>query len=160
MSAPSIAVSEALALSEYARPTNNVPALLNPVIYFRVSAVALAAVAVLGFIANITATAKDPYGFLSMSGNFLPFTYAHDTVHLVLAAAAFLFGFASLPGNTVRVFSIIFGAVYAALGVVGFFAFQYTSSNAGFLALNPVLNIVHLLLGGYALTAGFASKFD
>jgi hypothetical protein len=148
-------------MSEYARPTNNVPTILNPVIYFRISAIALAAVALLGFIANMTATKTSQFGFLSFDGNFLPFTYTHDIVHLVLAAAAFLFGFANLPGNTVKMFSIIFGAVYVALGVVGFFAFQATAKTPDtFLGLSIPLNIVHLLLGAYALAAGIMSKFE
>ncbi|MEA3189897.1 MAG: hypothetical protein QOD77_479 [Thermoplasmata archaeon] len=148
-------------MSEYARPTNNLPAVLNPVICFRVSTIALAAVAVLGFVANITANDKAGYGFLSFEGGFLPFTYTHDIVHLVLACAAFLFGFANLPGNTVKVFAIIFGAVYTALGIVGFFAFQAAAAGGDtFLGLSLPLNIVHILLGGYALAAGFLAKFD
>ncbi len=145
-------------MSEYATPTNNVPMILNPVVYFRISAFTLAAVAVLGFIMNIV-DGSNVSTSLGLGNTFLNFTYAHDAVHLVLAAAAFLFGFGNLAGNTVKAFAIIFGFVYIALGVVGFFAFTGSSGDS-FLALTPALNIVHLLLGAYALTAGFASKFD
>lgn len=144
-------------MSDYATPTNNVPTILNPVIYFRISAFALAAVAVLGFLMNII-DGSNISTSLGFGGTFLQFTYTHDVVHLVLAAAAFLFGFGNLAGNTVKAFAIIFGVVYVLLGVVGFFAFNGTKDE--FLALTPALNIVHLLLGAYALTAGFASKFD
>jgi hypothetical protein len=146
-------------MSEYATPTNNVPSILNPVVYFRISAFALAAVAVLGFIMNIVDSKTAVSTSLGFGNTFLNFTYAHDAVHLVLAAAAFLFGFGNLAGSTVKAFAIIFGFVYVALGVVGFFAFT-GSSNDTFLALTPGLNIVHLLLGAYALTSGFAAKFD
>ena len=141
-------------MSEYARTTNNVPTLLQPVIYFRVSAWALALVALLGFVLN----AMNQGNALSFGNTFLNFTWAHDIVHTVLAAAAFLFGYATLPGRTVRIFAIIFGVVYAGLGVAGFFTLTASSGDA-FLALTPGVNVVHLALGGYALIGGIMSKY-
>ncbi len=144
-------------MSDYATPTNNVPTFLNPVIYFRISAFALAAVALLGFIMNIIDGAVSTS--LGFGNTFLNFTYAHDAVHLVLAAAAFLFGFGNLAGNTVKMFAILFGIVYLGLGVLGFFMWQGSTGDS-FLALTPALNLVHIVLGGYALTSGFAAKFE
>lgn len=144
-------------MSDYATPTNNVPTILNPVVYFRISAFALAAVAVLGFVMNIIDGAVSTS--LGFGNTFLNFTYAHDAVHLILAAAAFLFGFGNLSGSTVKTFAIIFGFVYAGLGVIGFFMFTGAGGDQ-FLALTPALNVVHLLLGGYALVSGFSAKFD
>ncbi len=145
-------------MSEYATPSNNVPSILNPVIYFRISAFALGAVAILGFIMNLIDGGKVSTS-LGAGNTFLNFTYAHDAVHLVLAGAAFLFGFGNLAGSTVKMFAIIFGVVYAGLGVIGFFMFTGSSGDT-FLALTPALNVVHLLLGGYALTSGIVAKFD
>lgn len=143
-------------MSEYAHTTNNTPTILEPVIYFRISAFVLAAVALLGFVLNATNNGTA----LSYGNTFLNFTWSHDVVHLVLAAAAFLFGFASLPGNTVKLFAIIFGVVYLALGVAGFFVWNNPSStDFGFLALTPALNVIHILLGGYAITAGATAKY-
>ncbi len=147
-------------MSEYARTTNNTPTILNPVIYFRVSGVTLAAVAVLGSIMTIVdgGTVSRSLGF---GDTFLNFTWAHNIVHFVLAAAAFLFGFASLPGKTVKLFALIFGVVYLALGVAGFFVWgNPAASDYTFLALTPALNVVHILLGGYAIVGGVMAKYD
>jgi hypothetical protein len=145
-------------MSEVAQPTNNVPALLNPIVYFRISAIALGAVALLGFVMNLI-DGSNVSTSLGANNTFLNFTYAHDAVHLVLALAAALFGFGSLAPNVVRTFAIIFGIVYAGLGVVGFFAMKGADGDT-FLALTPGLNAVHLLLGAYALTSGLVTKFD
>jgi len=146
-------------MSDYAHTTNNTPTILEPVIYFRVSAFALAAIALLGLIMN--ATNGNPSTALGFSNTFLNFTWSHDVVHLVLAAAAFLFGFAALPGNTVKLFAMIFGVVYLALGVAGFFVWGNPSvSDYTFLALTPGLNIVHIALGGYAIVSGAMAKYS
>lgn len=145
-------------MSEYARTTNNTPTILQPVIYFRVTAYALALVAVLGtimmFIDNATVSTT-----LGFDNTFLNFTWAHNIAHFVLAGAAFLFGFASLPGNTVRLFALIFGVVYLLLGITGFVMWQATSGDE-LLALTPGLNIVHVLIGGYAIASGGMAKYN
>ncbi len=156
MGARRIPAQVSLSMSDYAHTTNNTPTVLEPVIYFRVSAVALAAVALLGLLLNAIGDGAQ----LSMGNTFLNFTWSHDVVHLVLAAAAFLFGFASLPGNTVKLFAIIFGVVYLALGVAGFFVWgNPTAADYSFLALTPTLNIIHIGLGGYAIVAGTMAKY-
>lgn len=145
-------------MSEYARTTNNTPTLLQPVIYFRVSALALAAVFLLGTIMMFVDTGAVSRS-LGFGDTFLNFTWAHNIIHAVLAAAGFLFGFASLPGKTVRLFAIIFGVVYLALGVAGFFVWT-APADATFLALTPGLNVVHIVLGGYAIASGGMAKFE
>ena len=142
-------------MTEYATPTNTTNPIMNPVLYWRVSAVALTATAVLGIILN----AVDKPNLLGE--DFLAFDWTHNIVHIVLAGAAFVFGFANLPGNIVKTFAIVFGVVYAGLGIVGFITgvvdgLEETLS----LHLEIGENIVHLLLGGWALVAGFGARYE
>ncbi|MFA5943296.1 MAG: hypothetical protein WC876_02390 [Candidatus Thermoplasmatota archaeon] len=151
-------------MSEYARPTNSTNPLLDPVVYWRVSALALTAVAILGIVlASISgggheSTKDQALAFNSQHG--LGLTWTHNVVHVVLALAAFLFGFANLPGRLTKVFAIIFGFVYAGLGVVGFLFSNPLGDGALALNLGVALNSTHLLLGAWALTAGFGARYD
>lgn len=152
-------------MSEFATPTNTNNPIMNPIVYFRVSAFALLAVAILGTVMAIiyggdNTTAKDQ--LLAFGGvDGLGFTWAHNVLHFVLAGACFLFGFGNLAGNVVKIFAIIFGFVYASLGVLGFFVANPLGDGAA-LALNTgiALSAVHLLLGAWALVSGFGSRFD
>lgn len=150
-------------MSEYARPTNSTNPILDPVIYWRVSAFALTAVAILGIImASISGgdTAGARSQALAFNGNhFLGFTWTHNVVHVVLALAAFVFGFANLPGAITKTFAILFGFVYVGLGVLGFL-FSNPLGDGLALNLGITLNVVHLLLGAWALTAGFGARYD
>jgi hypothetical protein len=141
-------------MSELARPTNTLNPMADPRVYFRVSAFLLAAVAVLGVVLNLV----DAADALSFGSHFLTLTWTHTLVHFVLAAACFLFGFANMPGRTVKVFALVFGVVYLGLGVLGFFA---PNPLGGGLALDLGLgtNLVHILLGGWALAAGITAKY-
>lgn len=132
----------------HATPTTTAPGnpVLNPTVYWRASAFALTAVALLGIVLNAT-------GNGDLLGGFLTFDWPHNVLHVVLAAAAFLFGFASLPANAVRTFAIVFGAVYAGLGILGFLV-----ADLGPIHLEVGENLVHLLLGAWGLAAGFGGK--
>lgn len=145
-------------MSDYARnqpALETGPALLRPVVYFRISAFALLAVALLGLVMNlIEGNYSNALGF---GDTFLNFTYSHDVLHFVLAAAAFTLGFANVSPSLVKGAAILFGAVYLALGIAGFFVFN-APHDTSFLALTPALNAVHILLGGYALTSGLMAK--
>ena len=150
-------------MSEYARPTNTTNPVLDPVIYWRVSAFALTAVALLGIVlASIyggTATTAKEQILAFDSHHGLGLTWTHNVVHVVLALAAFVFGFANVPGNVAKTFAILFGFVYAALGVVGFL-FSNPLGDGLALNLGVSLNAVHLLIGGWALVAGFGARYD
>lgn len=135
-------------MSEYATPTNTTNPIMNPVLYWRVSAFALTAVALLGIVLNAINEGD------LLGKNFLAFDWTHNILHVVLALAAFIFGFAALPGNVVKTFAIIFGFVYAGLGVVGFI-----TDEVGPIGLELGENLVHLLLGAWALVAGFGAKY-
>ena len=145
-------------MPETARPTNTTNPILDPVIYWRVSAFALTAVALLGIVLNATGN-----GNLLATGtthnHLLPFTWTHDIVHVVLALAAFIFGFANLPGRLLKAFAIIFGVVYGGLGIVGFVTANPLGTGNLALNLTETLNAVHLLLGAWALVAGFGAKY-
>ncbi len=123
---------------------------LNPVMYWRVSAIALSAVAVLGIVLNAV-------GAGDLLGSFLTFDWTHNIVHVVLAAVAFVFGFGKLGPGITKTMAIVFGFVYAGLGIVGFIA----GGILGFMGLHLEIgeNLVHLVLGAWALTAGFAARY-
>lgn len=121
--------------------------LINPVMYWRVTGFALAAIALLGIIMSI---ANDG-AFIS---GFLEFDWGHNIVHVVLAAAAFIFGFAPVSPAIAKTFAIVFGFVYLALGVLGFFV-----SDLGILQLELGENLVHILIAAWALTAGFLADY-
>ncbi|MGB1697661.1 MAG: hypothetical protein ACPHK8_04620 [Thermoplasmatota archaeon] len=141
-------------MSEYAQqPTNTTNAFLNPRVYWKVSAFALSAVALLGIVVNIFAGNNEGLD------NFLKFDWAHNVLHVVLAGAAFLFGFGNFSGQITKTFAIIFGFVYLGLGVVGLIG-GLTFELAGLLSLELGENLVHVVLGGWALTAGFAARYD
>lgn len=145
----------------YARPTSTNP-ILDPLIYWRVSAFALTAVAILGIVlASISGgghqTSENQ--LLAFDSNHgLGLTWTHNVVHVVLAAAAFIFGFANVPGRVVKTFAIVFGFVYVGLGIVGFLLSNPLGTGLA-LNLGASLNAVHLLLGAWALTAGFGSRY-
>ena len=134
-------------MSEPATLTGSRSPMLDPTLYWRISAFALTAVALLG----IVLTAMDQAGLLG--GAFLAFDWSHNVLHVVLAGAAFLFGFANLPARLVRSFAIGFGFVYGGLGVLGFFV-----ADLGVVHLELGENLVHLALGAWGLIAGFGSK--
>lgn len=122
--------------------------ILNPVMYWRVSAIALTAVALLGFALNAMGQ-----GAL-LGEHFLAFDLTHNILHAVLAGAAFVFGFGNLGAGITKTFAIVFGFVYAGLGLTGFFV-----SDIGPLGLELGENLLHVLIGAWALTAGFGAKY-
>lgn len=142
-------------MPEYATPTNVTFPLLDPGFVWRVSAFLLTAIALFGVIA-LAVGAGDVLSFSKMG---IVFTWPHTVLHIVLAIAAYIFGFSSLPGGVVKVFALVFGLVYAALGVVGFFMFQATEGDT-LLALTLGVNIVHIVLGLLYIVSGLAAKYS
>lgn len=144
-----------------ARPTNQ-NFILDPKVYWRVSAFALSAVAILGIVlASISGGGHESSHdqALAFGGNHgLGLTWTHNAVHVVLALAAFVFGFGNLSPGVTKTFAIVFGFVYVGLGVVGFL-FSNPLGTGLALNLGFSLNAVHLLLGAWALTAGFGSRY-
>ncbi|MGB1585733.1 MAG: hypothetical protein ACPHID_01650 [Thermoplasmatota archaeon] len=139
-------------MSEYATPTNTTNPMLNPRTYWRVSAFALTAVALLGIIINAVT------GEVAGISGFLEFDWAHNILHVVLAAAAFVFGFGNIPGQVSKIFAIVFGFVYLGLGVLGL-AMGMTTELFGIIGLELGENLVHVVLGLWALVAGFTARY-
>lgn len=141
-------------MSEYATgPTNTDNPVLNPRIYWRVSAFALSAVALLGIAVNAIT------GEVAGINGFLEFDWVHNILHVILAAAAFVFGFGNVPAHLAKTFAIIFGFVYMGLGILGL-AMGTSSELFGLIGLELGENLVHVLLGAWALAAGFGAKYD
>ena len=86
----------------------------------------------------------------------------HNIVHLVSGALALYFGFAgSLSGA--KMFCIIFGIVYALLGICGFLLGtppDHMFNVAGLLHLGTMDHIIHILLGLIFLIGGFMTRAD
>lgn len=119
-------------------------ALLSPRMYARITGIALAAVALLGIVMELAADG-------SFIPGFLEFDWTHDIVHVVLAAVALFVGFGASPAFA-RTYAKLFGVVYLALGVVGFFV-----ADLVILQLELGENLVHLLIGAWGVAAGFFS---
>jgi hypothetical protein len=98
----------------------------------------------------------------------------HSIVHLVSGALALYLGLKGTLAQA-RLFCLIFGAVYALLGVVGFLAGSPGSPSAGvpgpmddrmfkvlpgMLELGTMDHVVHILLGAIFLVAGLMTKAD
>ena len=98
---------------------------------------------------------------------------AHTVIHLVSGAAALYLGLKGSLANA-RLFCLVFGAVYALLGVVGFVAGSPSSVSAGMPGMSPdsrllkvipgVLelgtsdHVLHVLIGAVFLVGGFLTK--
>jgi hypothetical protein len=134
-------------MAETMERTTTQGGVLDPVTYWRVSAFLLTLVALLGAVLDATGNAS------LFGAHVLAFDWPHNLLHGVLALAAFVFGFAALPLPVVRLFAIVFGVVYAGLGVVGFLVDQI-----GAMHLEVGENVLHLLLGAWAVAAGVAAK--
>lgn len=134
-------------MAEAATATSDRNPLLDAGVYWRLSAFALTAVALLGILLS----AMDQEDLLGRG--FLEFDWAHNLLHVALACIAFLFGFANLPVGVVRTFATVFGALYGGLGLLGFLV-----ADLGALHLELGENVVHLALGAWGLVAGLGSR--
>lgn len=125
----------------------NTHPVLDSVLYWRISAWVLAAVAVVGFI-------LEAGGLAAILGrDLLVFDMTHNMLHMVLAAAAFVFGYTDMEKGVVKTFAVIFGIIYLGLGLVGFFVAQILT-----VGLELGENLLHLLLGAWGLSAGLAGR--
>ncbi|HST53621.1 MAG TPA: DUF4383 domain-containing protein [Pyrinomonadaceae bacterium] len=86
----------------------------------------------------------------------------HNLVHLISGAIALYFGFAGTLGAA-RLFCIIFGIVYALLGVCGFLlgtGTEHMLAIDDLLMLGTMDHVVHILLGVVFLIGGFMTRAD
>src|SRR5215470_11349880 len=100
-------------------------------------------------------------GFVSPNLLGMHLSGIHNIIHLISAALALYFGFVASP-SAARTFSLMFGAIYLLLGVLGFIApgpvirliqAHHTPGGLGSLAAD---NIFHMLLGAIFIIAGLA----
>jgi len=126
---------------------------LTPGGYFRLSSIVLALVGVLGLVLALTNNAR-LLAFADTGPGFLTLTLTHSIVHLVLAAVAGVLGFSNVAPNVVKTLAIVIGAVYALLGIIGFFGGSLANPLGLDLQLGLGANLVHVLLGGLGVFAG------
>jgi len=86
-------------------------------------------------------------------------TPAHNVVHLVSGALALYFGFAG-SFSAAKAFSLIFGVVYLALGILGMALGEAPDRvwNVGPLILGQADHGIHILLGVIFLAGGLFTK--
>src|SRR3954451_896827 len=86
----------------------------------------------------------------------------HNLVHLISGAVALYFGFAGTL-SAARLFCIVFGVVYALLGVCGFLLGKDPGRILpidDLLMLGTMDHLVHILLGVVFLIGGFLTRAD
>lgn len=143
-------------MPEYQPPQKENPLFLDPVAFFRITAWVLGLVSLLGIVATAVHQAPaEQWGWLRWGGAGFQFTWEHNALHVILTAASALFGYGSFTPGVTKMVAIAFGGAYLVLGVLGFFVWNGVD---GLFALTIALNIVHILLGGWALTTGLLAK--
>lgn len=138
------------------KETSNIFSNVN--LYWRVSAIALAAVALLGITLTAIGGNNAYVPNVEAMESILVFDWTHNIVHVALAAVAALFGFASISQGVSANAAKIVGVVYIGLGVAGFVpgVVEALDSLIG-LHLEAGENVIHLTLGVWGAYAGFTS---
>lgn len=148
-------MSAEVATGENARSENLIA---NLEVYWRVSALALAAVAALGIVVNALGGNNAYIPNVEAMESILVFDWTHNVLHVVLAAVAGLFGWGSFSQTVSANAAKIVGVTYVALGVLGFVPAVVDALDS-LLALNLEAgeNLIHLTLGTWGAYAGFSS---
>ncbi|MDT7603929.1 MAG: hypothetical protein QOF61_1926, partial [Acidobacteriota bacterium] len=110
-----------------------------------------------GIIGFIVGKPADP-----MTPNFIGthLTFSHNIVHVLTGAISLYFGLAGTLSGA-RMFCIVFGVIYALLGVCGFLLGSGADRMleiAGLLHLGTMDHVVHILLGVLYLIGGLMTK--
>lgn len=144
--------------AEVAQPTHESEnPIANHVIYWKVSALALAAVALLGIIINAIGGNNAYTPDAAVMESILVFDWTHNVVHVLLAGVAFAFGYTALKdGKLSKTMAATIGVVYLGLGIFGFVpaVADGLDSLLG-LSLEAGENVIHLALGAWGAYAGF-----
>lgn len=132
----------------------------TPTGYWRISGIALAAIAVIGLIVNAIGGNQAYVPDVEFMESILVFDWAHDVVHVVLAAIALGFGFTALRTHELsRPLAGAVGVVYVLLGIAGFVpAFVDFLNDLVQLHLEIGENVIHLLLGAWGVYVGFVAE--
>lgn len=128
----------------------------NVAVYWKVSGIALAVVALLGLTVNAIGGNYAYVPDAEVMQSVLVFDWTHDVVHVGLAAIALAMGFGSFSEQITRNTAKAVGIVYIALGLVGFVpaVTEFLQSALG-LGLEAGENVIHLALGSWGAYAGF-----
>lgn len=131
----------------------------SPSGYWRVSAIALVAVALIGIVANFLEGSPAWVPDVDWMQDVLAFDWAHNVVHVVLAAIALVFGFTGLrTSDASKPVAGVIGVVYLLLGIAGFFGgFVDLLDDLVALHLEVGENVFHLVLGAWGAFVGFVS---
>lgn len=134
----------------HAAPSTRTPLILDVRVFWQVSGIALAAVALLGIAMSLFA------GGAFING-FLEFDWTHNVVHVVLAALALVFGFGNIDVGVSKTTAKVVGIVYLLLGILGFVP-PVVTMLGDVLALHLELgeNLVHLVVGAWGVVTGFS----
>ncbi len=123
--------------------------LLSPQGFLKVGGIVLVVVAILGFIGIIGPTSN------SLFGSYWFFDNAENWAHLVLGIIALIAVFA-LPANINKGLVMLLGIVAVLVGLYSLFAPAPEGATLLGAALeNPMDTILHLVIGAWALVAGF-----
>jgi hypothetical protein len=146
-----------VATSQETSPETGNP-IANLDVYWKVSAIALAAVAALGIVINILGGNYAYTPDAALMQDVLVFDWTHNVVHVALAALAGAFGFGSFSHEASANTAKVIGVVYIALGVLGFVpAVAGALESLIGLGLEAGENVIHLLLGAWGAYAGFSA---
>lgn len=130
----------------------------NVTVYWKVTAIALAGVALLGLTLNAIGGNNAYVPNAEVMESILVFDWTHNVVHIALFAVAAAFGFGSFSKTLSANAAKTVGVVYIALGVLGFVP-PVVEALDSLLALHLEAgeNVLHLLLGTWGAYAGFTS---
>lgn len=132
----------------------------NPIanvdIYWKVSGLALAVVALLGITVNAIGGNYAYVPNVEFMESVLVFDWAHNILHVALAALALTFGFGDFDLDLSKNIAATIGVVYIALGVLGFIPFVADLLRSLLtLQVEAGENVIHLALGTWGAYAGF-----
>jgi hypothetical protein len=105
---------------------------VNPKMYSKAAGVVLLLLGVIGLVQN-------PLMGMDLSKR-------HSAVHLVTGALLAFVGFTGASESLTRNVVLVFGVLYAALGVCGFFVSPLVPGLRIFYP-DPIVNVVHVLVG-------------
>lgn len=132
----------------------------NPIanvnVYWKVSGLALTAVALLGITVNALGGNYAYTPDIGFMESFLVFDWTHNILHVALAGLALAFGFGSFNRSLSLNMAKIIGITYIGLGVLGFVpAVTELLDTLLALRLEAGENLIHLTLGAWGAYAGF-----
>lgn len=116
--------------------------------YLKIVGIILVLVAVLGFIGIIGPTSAQ-----SIFGRFWYFDNGENWAHLILGIVALVVGFGMTSMVLQKWAVIIVGIVAILVGIIGFFLGGMAPNFLGANLENPADNLLHLILGIWALWA-------